>query len=147
MDKIHVDYCAQTSRKQMRIGNSSSTKQLCRGKPSDVSIKLKGSITKPPPVHGKINLPPNIGNLIPNDYYQQFKGWYEASCLPERERSDEQKKFLSSFKWRHTMDPNVKRPWTAPSRPRADQRCIYDDHCLRRDRGQNKWSRSPSSDS
>ena len=99
MDKIHVDYRAQTSREQMRVSNFSLTKQLRRGKPIDVSTKCKGSLTTPPPLHGHTKLPPNTGNHIPNDYYQQFKGWYEASHVSKMDHSEEQKKFLSAFKW------------------------------------------------
>ena len=74
MDKIHVDYCAQTSRDQMSVINLSSIKQLRRGKPSDVSNKWKGSLTTPPPVQGHNKFPPTSGNLIRNAYYQQIKG-------------------------------------------------------------------------
>ena len=92
MDKIHVDYYAQTRGKQMRVNNSLSTKKLRRGKPSNVPTKWKGSVTTPPPVQGNIKLPPNTYNLIPNAYYQQFKGWYEASRVPETDHSEDQKK-------------------------------------------------------
>ena len=105
MDKIHVDY----------------------GKPSDVLTKWKGSLTTPPPVQEHTNILPNTGNLIPNAYYQQLKGWYEVSCVPEIDRSEYQKKCLTAFKWQHTVDPKDKRPWTAPSRPRKYQHRNYND--------------------
>ena len=132
------------SGEKMRVSSSSSTKQLCRGKPSDVSTKWKGSTTTSPPVHGHINLPSNTGNLIPNAYYQQFKGWYEVSHVPETDRAEEQKKFLSSFKWRHTVNTKTKCPWTAPSRPREDQRRNSNDCRLHRIIAQDKQNRSLS---
>ena len=147
LDKIHSDYRAQTSGEQMRVGNSSSTAQLRRGKQSDAASKGRSGRNTPPPAHGHTKLPPNTGNLIPNAYYQQFKGWYEASRVPEKDRSDEQNKFLSSFKWKHTVDPKAKRPWNPPTRPRDDQRRKYDDRHSRRARGRDKRRRSPSSDS
>ena len=91
-------------------------KQLHREKQSDVPAKWKSSPATTPQVKGHINLPPNTGNLIYNAYYQQFKGWYEASRLPEVDHSEEQKNFLNTFKWKHTVDPKAKRPWVAPSR-------------------------------
>ena len=146
MDKIHVDYRAQTSTEKIRVSNFLSKNQLHRGKLSDVSTKWKGSLTTYPLVHGHTKLPHNIDNLLPNAYYQHFKGWYEASRVPEMERSEEQKKFLSSFKWQHNVDPKNKLPWTAPSQPREDQHRNYDDHCSGRVTGRDKWSRSPSSE-
>ena len=117
MDNIYGDYHAQTSGEKMRIDNSSSTKQIRHGKQSDVLTKWKSSCTATiPKVQGHTKLPPNTGNLIPNDYYQQFKGWYEASRVQEANRSDEQKTFWSTFKWRHMIDPNAKRTWVTPNR-------------------------------
>ena len=149
MDRIHGDYRAQTSGEKMRVGNLSSTKQLRRRKQSNVSpVKWKSSCTATiPKVQGHTKLPPNTGNLIPNAYYQQFKGWYEASRVQEADRSEEQKTYLSTFKWKHTVDPKAKRPWVAPNRQRDDQRRNYDDRRSRRARGHSKRSRSPSSDS
>ena len=147
LDKIHVDYRAQTSGEQMRVGNSSSTTQLRRGETANVASAKKGSWKTPSPAQDRIKLPPNTGNLIPNAYYQQFRGWYEASRVPETDRSNEQKNFLSSFKWKHTVDPKAKRPWNPPGRPRDDQRRNYDDRRSRRARGGGgKRHRSPSLD-
>ena len=87
MDKIHVDYRAQMSGEQMR--NLSLTKQLCHGKSRNVPTKWKGSVATPPPVQRHIKLPPSTGSLIPNAYYQKFKGLYEASRVPETDRSED----------------------------------------------------------
>ena len=92
-------------------------------------------------INGYIKLLPNTCNLIPNAYYQQFNGWYKASCVPEADRSEDQKEFLTFYNWRHTVDPMVKRPLIAPNRPRDDQRCTYDDVCLRSARGHIKRKR------
>ena len=43
MDKIHVDYRAQTSTEKIRVSNFLSKNQLHRGKLSDVSTKWKGN--------------------------------------------------------------------------------------------------------
>ena len=68
--------------------------------------------------------------------------------MPEADRSNEQTKYLSSFKWQHTKDPKAKRPWNPPGRPREDQRRNYDDRRSRRARGGGgKRHRSPSSES
>jgi len=148
LDKIHVDYRAQTSGEQMRVGNSSSTAQLRRSKTADAVPARKGSWKTPPPAQERTKMPPNTGNLVPNAYYKQFKGWYEASSVPEADRSNEQTKYLSSFKWQHTKDPKAKRPWNPPGRPREDQRRNYDDRRSRRARGGGgKRHRSPSSES
>ena len=55
MNKFHVNYCAQTNREQMSVGNLSSKKQLRCGKPSDVPTKWKGSLTATPPVQENTN--------------------------------------------------------------------------------------------
>ena len=85
MDRIHGDYCAQTSEEKMRVDNSSSAKQFCRGKQSNASLsKWKSSSTATiSKFQGSTKLLPNTGNLIPNAYYQQFKVWYEASRVQE----------------------------------------------------------------
>ena len=66
MDKIHVDYRAQTSGEQMRVCNSSSTKQLRRGKQINVPAKWKSVSATTPQIKGHIRLPPITGNLVPN---------------------------------------------------------------------------------
>ena len=85
--------------------------------------KWKSSCTtKIQKVQGHTKLSPNIGNLVPKAYYQQFKGWYEASRVQEAEHSDEQKTFLSTFKWKHTVDPKAKRTRVAPNRRNNNKR-------------------------
>ena len=79
--------------------------------------KLKSiSTATVPKAKDSTKLPPNTGNLISNAYYQKFKGWYEASHVQEADRSDEQKVFLATFKWKHTVDPKAKHTWVAPIR-------------------------------
>ena len=67
--------------------------------------------------------------------------------MPGEEHSEEQTPFLTTFKWRFTVEPKVKRPWVSPGRSRDDQRRNYDDRRSRRDRVHSKRSRSPSSES
>ena len=46
MDKIHGDYCAQTSEEQIRVGKSLLNKQLRCGNPSNAPLsRLKSSST------------------------------------------------------------------------------------------------------
>ena len=133
----------------MRIDNSSSTKQLCRAKSSNATLtKWKSSSTATfSKVKYSTNLPPNTGNLIPNAYYKQFREWYEASRVQESDRSNEQRNFLTHFKWKHTVDPKAKRAWVAPNRQNDNRRHNNDDRRSRRARGRTKRNRSPSSDS
>ena len=148
MDKIHGDYHTQTSGDQICVSNSPLTKQLRRSKQSNMLTKWKSSCTATiPKVKGHIKLPPNAGNLIPNTYHKAFKGWYEASCVQEADQSEEHKTFLTTFKWKHTIDPKAKFPWVAPNRHRDDQRRNYDDRRSRCARVHSKRSRSSSSDS
>lgn len=48
----------------------------------------------------------------------------------ETDRLEEQKNYLSSFKWKHTVDPNGKCSWTTLTRPRDDQRYRYNNRRL-----------------
>ena len=59
---------------------------------------------------------------------------------------EEYKDFILTFKWRHAVDPNAKRSWTVPSRPRDDQRHNYNDHRSRHVRERDKRKKSPLSE-
>ena len=67
--------------------------------------------------------------------------------MKEVDRSEEQKNYVTTFKWKHTVDLKANRPWFSPNRQRDDQRRNYDDGRFRRARGNIKRSRSPSSES
>jgi len=149
MDQINMDYRAQIGGELLRTDVLSSSKQLRRMRSGDVtSTNRKSSpTTTVPKVRDLTKLPPNTGNLIPNAYYKQFREWYEASRVQESDRSNEQRNFLTHFKWKHTADPKTKRAWVAPTRQNDNRRRNNDDRRSRRARGRTKRNRSPSSDS
>jgi len=91
--------------------------------------------------------PPNTGNLIPNAYYKQLKGWFEASRVPAKERTEEQINYLSSFSWVHTRDPKAQRPWSGPAGRKKEYQHNTDRRSSRRARGRNRRDRSESFDS
>ena len=91
--------------------------------------------------------PPNTGNLIPNAYYKQMKGWFEASRVPAKERTEEQINYLSSFTWVHTRDPKAQRPWSGPVGRKNEYQRNTDRRSSRCARGRSRRDRSESFDS
>jgi len=148
MDEIQVDYNLMNSCNTLQDNAKPTKSQLRRAKNTDLP---PSSYVAPTKAHsqtqGSTKLPPNTGNLIPNAYYKQFKGWYEASRVPAKDRSEEQINYLSSFVWKHTVDPKAKRPWSAPTGRKKEYQRNTDRCSSRRGRGRNRRDRSESSES
>ena len=148
LDKVHSDYRAQASGEHLRGGTSTpSTAQLRRGKSSNSASSNKPNATVSRKVEGLAKLPPNTGNLIPHKYYLQFKGWFEAMRVPEKDRTDDQRSYLESFVWKHTTDPKLKRQWAPPNRSDGGNRRNGDGYRSRRARGKRRRDRYSSSES
>ena len=98
LDKIQAHYCAQDSGEVMRDSNQALSKQLCRAQPrSGATSAGVGIRNTPSPHQGLAKLPANTGNLISHAYYMQVKGWFEVMRVPEKNRTEDQKKYLESF--------------------------------------------------
>ena len=148
MDAIQQDCNLMNSCNLLQDSTKPTKSQLRRAKNTDLP---SSSYVAPTKAHsqtqGSTKLPPNTGNLIPNAYYKQFKGWYEASRVPVKERTEEQINYLSSFSWVHTVDPKAKRPWSAPTGRKKEYQRNTDRRSSRRARGRSRRDRSESSDS
>ena len=147
MDDLQVDFNATESGTDIQDSSKPKKLQLRRAKNTDLPPFDGVTFKTPPQVGGTIKLPPNTGNLIPNAYYKQFKGWYEASRVPVKERTEDQINYLSSFSWVHTQDPKAKRPWNPPAGRKKEYQRNTDHRSSRRARGRSRRDRSESSDS
>ena len=151
LEDILTDYRAQETGEELRDGDNTIPKKVRRVDTTHDLKQKSGKVALP-------KLPSNTGNLIPHSYYLQFKAWYDVMRIPEVSRSDEQKAFISSFKWKHTKNkmPGNSRPGGGgdynrhPARRNNDRNRIprQDSHVSRRaHRHRHSRSRSPSSDS
>ena len=147
MDDIQIDYNTIDSTVMMRNSGQPTKSQLRRAKNNDVPPVAGTGFKSQPQQGGSIKLPPNTGNLIPNAYYLQLKGWYEASRVPVKDRSEAQINYLSAFKWKHTTDPKAKRPWNPPDRRKGEYQRNADHRSSRRARGRDRRDRSESFES
>ena len=109
LENIYKDFRALETGEQMRDGNTTPDTRLRRAGTTSAPIpkKVKFEPSKGPSL---ARCPPNTGNLIPHSYYLQFKEWYDVSRIPEKDRTEENKSFLTGFKWKHTS-PKTKAAW------------------------------------
>ena len=99
LERIHSDYRTIVSTESLRsegdlfLGRQSRrTTQTAKERPKTVHPG-KQSPYKP-------KFPPNTGNLIPHNYYPQFKDWYEQMTLPKNQRRPD---FESTFRFVHIL--------------------------------------------
>ena len=81
----------------MRDGNSATDTRLRRASTCATGIPKKVKFD-PPQAPTLAHCPPNTGNLLSHSYYTQFKVWYDAMRVPEKDRTENQKAILSGFK-------------------------------------------------
>jgi len=104
MDLIQVEYNLMDSCHTLQDNVKPTKSALRRAKNNDLP---PSSYATPEKAHNQTGaltkFSPNTGNLIPNAYYKQLKGWFEASRVPAKECTEEQINYLSTFSWIHPI--------------------------------------------
>ena len=91
LELIHADYRAQETGDTLR--NVATANQL-------TSRRGRGDMDAKDSIERKwVPFPSNDGNMLPSNYYSQFKEWYNNMIVPVEERTNENKAWLKSFKF------------------------------------------------
>jgi len=108
LESVHNDYRSIETRERLEegsIGSSTGGKSTSRrANPMKTPIPKKASVV----TYRKFPL--NSGNLIPPEYYKQVKEWYDHA-VKGKDKTEEDEKWLSAFKFKHLELPAEKGPW------------------------------------
>ena len=147
LEDVHKDYRALETRDHIRDDSTGKPRSILRRAATAKDAAEKPIPRKPP------KFPPNTNNKIPVEYYVQIRDWYARAVVPHAKRTEEQTKWLESFKFKETPPNNFRpkptahkggqRDWKRPSyRNASSSRRVRHDS-----RRSHRRSRSPSTDS